>query len=102
MFLTVEEAAPLLHTTPDTIRRKAAAGTMPGRKVGRRWLFDPDQLKEYVRGTWRSTNERPGVPGGLDSQLVVNLFADPLAQPIGRGRKNSRPHLERATGGRKS
>src|SRR5688572_21546 len=102
MFLTVEEAAPILHTTPDTVRRKAAEGSIPGRKVGRRWLFDPDQLKAYVRNEWQSTAERPGVPGGLDSQWAASLFEDPL-EPMTRKRpKSSKPRSENDTGGKRN
>jgi excisionase family DNA binding protein len=102
VFLTVEEAAPLLHTTPDTVRRKAAAGSIPGRKVGRRWLFDPDQLKSFVRGEWQSTSERPGVPGGLDSQYAVSLFAEAQEQPTAKRPKNSKQPSGTATGGKRN
>lgn len=102
MFLTVEEAAPILHTTPDTVRRKAAEGSIPGRKVGRRWLFDPDQLKEFVRNEWQSTKERPGVPGGLDSQYAVRLFEDPPKLTSGKEPKNSRPRSANATGAKRN
>jgi excisionase family DNA binding protein len=102
VFLTVEEAAPLLHTTPDTVRRKAAAGSIPGRKVGRRWLFDPDQLKSFVRGEWQSTSERPGVPGGYDSQLAVRLFEEAPKLSTEQKQRNSKPRSASATGDKRN
>jgi excisionase family DNA binding protein len=102
MFFNVEKAAKELQTTPDTVRRKAAEGSIPGRKVGRRWLFDPDQLKAYVRNEWQSTSERPGVPGGLDSQYAVSLFADPPKHSTEKRPKNSRPRSGNATGGKRN
>ena len=35
----LEEAAALLQMTPEGVRRKAAAGKMPGSKPGKRWCF---------------------------------------------------------------
>lgn len=51
----VDEAARFLQCNADTVRRLAAAGSIPARKPGRRWIFDPDQLRAYVRGEWHST-----------------------------------------------
>ncbi len=102
MFLTADEAALELRMTPDGVRRLAAVGSIPGRKVGRRWLFDPDQLKAYVRNEWQSTNERPGVPGGLDSQYAASLFAEAREPMTVRKQKNSRPRSATDTGGRKN
>jgi excisionase family DNA binding protein len=102
MFLTAEEAAKECHCTPDTMRRGAAAGTIPARKIGRRWLFEPEQLRAYVRGEWHSANERPAVPGGLDSQFAVGAFGRAAAQLTGKLPKNSRPRLELVTGDKPS
>lgn len=35
--LSVPEAARLLHVTPQAIRARLAAGTLPGRRIGRDW-----------------------------------------------------------------
>lgn len=102
MFLTVEQAAKELHCNVDTVRRLAAADKIPARKVGRRWLFDPEQLRQYVRGEWRSINEAPAVPGGLDSQLAVRLFAEAPAPQTKSSPQNSRPLFGIVTGGKQS
>ena len=38
-ILTTEEAAQYLKTSPDTIKRLARAGRIPGVKIGRAWRF---------------------------------------------------------------
>jgi excisionase family DNA binding protein len=38
-ILTTEEAAQYLKTSPDTIKRLARAGRIPGVKFGRAWRF---------------------------------------------------------------
>jgi len=48
--LTVKEAAEYLQVHPMTARRMARDGVIPGRKVGKNWRFDPDQLRDYVCG----------------------------------------------------
>jgi excisionase family DNA binding protein len=90
MFLTAAEAAKKLHCNADTVRRLAAAGNIPARKVGRRWLFEPEQLRAFVRGEWHSTNDRPADPGGLDSQYAVSLFDAAPALRTGSRPKNTR------------
>jgi excisionase family DNA binding protein len=101
-YLTVEEVAKQFHTTPDHIRKKAAAGSIPAFKPGRRWLFHPELIDKYSRGEWHSTKEQPGVPGGLDSQYAVRLFAEAPEHSTAKRPKNSRPRSATATGGRRN
>ena len=61
MFLSAEDAARALQCTPDTARRLAAAGTIPGRKLGRRWLFDPDQLDKLREAAGRVAGHRDNI-----------------------------------------
>lgn len=44
MFLTVTEAAELLHCHPETVRKLAAGRKLPGAKVGKAWIFEREQL----------------------------------------------------------
>ena len=46
--LTLEEAAHILKVSTETVRRKAAAGIMPGAKVGREWRFSRRQLMAWL------------------------------------------------------
>jgi excisionase family DNA binding protein len=100
MFLTAAEAAKKLRCNADTVRRLAAAGNIPARKVGRRWLFEPQQLRAFVRGEWHSTNDRPAVPGGLDSQYAVALFAEAPARETGSRLKNTKARFGIVSGGK--
>jgi two-component system sensor histidine kinase BarA len=47
--LTVAEVAHLLGVSPDTVYRLAAAGELPGRKIGRIWRFSRDAIKRHLR-----------------------------------------------------
>jgi excisionase family DNA binding protein len=42
--LTVSEVATILRLDPDTVYKSAAAGGIPGRKIGRQWRFSRDEL----------------------------------------------------------
>ncbi len=48
--LNAEEAAGFLGVNPYTLRRKAKAGEIPGRKVGREWRFSRRGLLEWLEG----------------------------------------------------
>ncbi|MGZ7238361.1 helix-turn-helix domain-containing protein, partial [Streptococcus pyogenes] len=57
----VEGAAALLGAHPETIRLKARAGQLPGRKVGKRWIFSTLALQRYLAGEWLP-RETPAAP----------------------------------------
>jgi excisionase family DNA binding protein len=47
--LNVDQAAEFLGFSAYTVREKARAGEIPGRKVGREWRFSREQLLEWLR-----------------------------------------------------
>jgi excisionase family DNA binding protein len=94
-YLTVEQLAELWHTTPDHIRRQAAAGSIPAFKPGRRWLFDEEMIRKYGRGEWRFSSEAQVVPGGSSSHLAERLFAEAAARKNASSPKNSRQRSAR-------
>lgn len=49
MTLTLAEAADLLKISADALLRKARAGTVPGARIGRRWVFIRDDLLALIR-----------------------------------------------------
>jgi excisionase family DNA binding protein len=49
-IMTMEQAADLLQVSVRTLQRMVKTGDIPGRRVGRQWRFDREQLKEWVRG----------------------------------------------------
>lgn len=46
--MTVEEAAPLLHLKPATLRRKVWKGEISAVRVGKRWLLTEESLNDYL------------------------------------------------------
>ena len=55
--LSAEEAAEFLGFRVYTIREKARAGEIPGRKVGKEWRFSRRRLLE-----WLEEGNRPRTP----------------------------------------
>ncbi|GAB7536293.1 hypothetical protein BGC_25100 [Burkholderia sp. 3C] len=102
-------AAALLGAHPETIRLKARAGELPGRKVGKRWIFSTLALQRYLAGEWlprepqgaphhpetvstcRSTNEKPARTGNTSStpQVAERRYREALAPATRNRRRNS-------------
>jgi len=47
--LTLTEVATFLKLSPSALRAKAKAGIVPGRKVGKRWVFVDVHLAEWIQ-----------------------------------------------------
>ena len=54
-ILDVDGAADFLHAKVSTIRTKAHRGEIPGRKVGKSWIFVKAHLAEWVSGRFDPT-----------------------------------------------
>jgi molybdopterin-binding protein len=59
-LLNTDDAADYLHLNPKRIQALARSGRLPGRRVGRKWLFDRKDLDRLL-GAEPATE-----PGGLD------------------------------------
>jgi molybdopterin-binding protein len=59
-LLSAEQAASYLHLNVKRVQALARAGKLPGRRVGRKWLFDERDLDETL-----GRGPRPE-PAGLD------------------------------------
>jgi hypothetical protein len=58
-FCTLLEAARELDVHPDSLRKLANRGAVPGaRKWAKRWVFDRARLREF-KGTYRNVPGRP-------------------------------------------
>ena len=85
-FLGLEDAGQALGCDPETVRSMAAAGELPGTKVGRAWVFLASELAAYCRsrmaqechGKWQSTNAAPST--GRTSRSTATGLADRLKQ----------------------
>jgi molybdopterin-binding protein len=85
-LLNVEQAASYLHLNVKRVQALARAGRLPGRRVGRRWLFDEGELQAALG------RERPDLPfssPGLDlsarNQLrgrVLSLLTEGLMTEV--------------------
>lgn len=47
-LMTVEEVAEVLRVSVSTVKKKAATGEIPCVKVGRRRLFRPEDIYQYI------------------------------------------------------
>ncbi len=50
-FLTANQAASLLRLHVKRVQAMARSGTLPGVRVGRKWLFSRERLVEALHGT---------------------------------------------------
>jgi len=83
--LDLKQAADFLKMHPQTVRRLAKAGLLPGAKPGKHWCFLEDDLAGYLRSLygssrqvsqgsfkeatlWHSSREQSRVTGGCDSR----------------------------------
>lgn len=46
----IKVAAAILHCSPNTLRKLAESGVVPGVKFCRQWIFTDEALAEYLRG----------------------------------------------------
>lgn len=94
--LSVEEAALFLRMHPVTLRVKAAAGEIPGAKLGKRWVFLRIDLEGYVRSKYQaralqgdsselsichSINAKIRLPGGSNLTTMDADYSKALGLP---------------------
>lgn len=70
--LTLAEAADLLKLSGDALLRKARAGTVPGARIGRRWVFIRDDLLALIREQHKA-RVLTALGDGNRSQAIVEL-----------------------------
>ena len=58
--LTVEQLAELLQVDAPTVRKLAAAGELPGRKLGRHWRFSRHAVLEWLANPERGKRRSAG------------------------------------------
>jgi excisionase family DNA binding protein len=101
----LREAAAILGLSERTVRMLADLGELPGAvKIGRRWTFDLEQLRRYVRGkaeTWQR-NARPrkaasgaGKHSGVGRKSRVGTSSGAYGQTIQRLRNGGSKKVRR-------
>lgn len=48
VFISTEEAAKMLGYSVHSVRDKARKKELPAHNIGRKWLFDPTELANFV------------------------------------------------------
>jgi hypothetical protein len=78
-LLTLEQAARFLRMNPESLRRKAKAGEVPGAKIGRSWLFYEPDLVANLRSLYPASRALQGKeenPCSANSRAVrIGTFA---------------------------
>jgi excisionase family DNA binding protein len=54
-LLTCDEVAQILRVSSETVRHLAAAGELPGRKIGRAWRFSRLAIEKHILGDLASS-----------------------------------------------
>jgi molybdopterin-binding protein len=83
-LLSAEQAASYLHLNVKRVQALARAGKLPGRRVGRKWLFDERDL-EAVLGRGGARNDSAGLDLSARNQLrgrIVGLSVDGLMAEV--------------------
>ena len=114
--LDLKEAAKFLKMHPQTVRRLAKAGRLPGAKPGKLWCFLEADLAEYLRSLygssrqvphgstkeatlWHFLGERSRVTGGCDSRPpTASRYASLLGLPTDAPRKSTKIKSARHSG----
>lgn len=105
MTLTLPEAADLLKISADALLRKARAGTVPGARIGRRWVFIRDDLLALIREqhkarVCRSIEIHRAAIGTSDSRSAASRSAAHPARLTASPLKNLRRDFATISGGK--
>ena len=93
-FITVSQAAEMLHVSQDTVRAWVRLGKVPSSRIGRRILINQEGLEACL-----STNHRiPPTGTSVSNGLVYQPFADQLERLIVQKRKESMTRLAQKFG----
>jgi molybdopterin-binding protein len=81
-MLSADEAASFLHLNVKRVQALARAGKLPGRRVGRRWLFDPRELDAALGSQPKATvagldlSARNQLTGRIIGLTIEGLMAE--------------------------
>lgn len=67
--LDLIEAAHYLKMHPESLRRKAKAGQIPGKKAGKQWLFVKQHLADWISGRYPEHGRELRVIDGGKQQM---------------------------------
>src|SRR5450631_2116717 len=102
--LGIEEAAAFLRMRPATLRKRAAAGTVPGYKPGKAWVLLLDELFQHLKASSKcpSISAKTVRTGGFGFSSTDAKSAAALAQRIAKKRLSLSRSSEAAHGDKTS
>ncbi len=88
--LRLPAAAEMLGMSPSTLRKRAAAGKVPGYKPFRDWVFLEEELLAYLKSTRRCPSIAVETlrTGGAGSRSTGEKYASLLERQIGAKLRN--------------
>lgn len=88
--LSLSEAAAMLVMSAGTLRKKAAAGKVPGYKAAKAWVFFIDDLREFLKASkpWPSIAAPAPHTGGSDLPSTDAKSASALTRQIAAKRRS--------------
>ncbi|MGB8437740.1 MAG: helix-turn-helix domain-containing protein [Burkholderiales bacterium] len=104
--LNLKQAAAFLNMHPVTVQERARAGTLPGAKPGKCWVFLEEDLAAYLRAlspstrqalqgdvkepmACHSTNARAHLNGGFDLPTTDDAYERALGLRTGQRRSST-------------
>ena len=87
-LLSAEQAAQLLHLTVKRVQALARNGKLPGRRIGRKWLFDRRDLDRLLGLGAEPARPRAGLDISARNQLrarVLSLTVDGVMAEVRLG-----------------
>ncbi|MDG4813187.1 helix-turn-helix domain-containing protein [Hydrogenovibrio sp. 3SP14C1] len=72
--LTLHQAAEYLQCNPETVRRQAQAGKIPGGKIGRKWVFIQQDLAQFLRNQYSIPESVVQVVGNDEESLCQSTL----------------------------
>jgi excisionase family DNA binding protein len=94
----IEEAAKIARVHPDTLRKMAKDGKVPGTKIGRSWVFPTHLFDSWIENKCLSTDEKDLPSGGARFQSLATRLASRRKQQAERTPKNSSIESETDSG----
>ncbi len=64
----LQQAADFLNMHPDSLQRKAAAGEIPGAKIGKHWVFINIHLAQMISDQYASNQQKRESADGKENE----------------------------------
>ena len=74
-LLNAEQAADLLHLNVKRVQALARGGKLPGRRIGRKWLFERRDLERLLGLSGLGDHPRPGLDISARNQLRCRVLS---------------------------